>query len=111
MAVGGLQPIKSSDPVVLKRLTKELLLASLIGGSQGALLSFASAFFLKRYSPLYRGLRSQVRVFYHCTIISSGIIFKAEGQISKFQQKISQEQDLKKDQFLEEAADNGVFVE
>lgn len=51
--------------------------ASVIDGTGGALFSKTSALILSKVSRMSRTLSLPLNIFYHCAIISSGIIFTA----------------------------------
>lgn len=70
-----------------------------------------SALILTKTSRIFKTLRLPLKIFYHCAIITSGIIFAAEAQINKFQIQYYQNELQKRQKLLDEAADNGVFLD
>ncbi|KAK5782320.1 Rcf3p PWA37_005324 [Arxiozyma heterogenica] len=110
MSNGRLQPVHY-DKETLKELTKQIAYASIIGGAKGALFSVTSALILTKTSRIFRTLRLPLKIFYHCAIISSGIILSGEAQVNKFQSQYYQNELQKRQKLLDEAADNGVFLD
>ncbi|CDF88120.1 uncharacterized protein ZBAI_00834 [Zygosaccharomyces bailii ISA1307] len=104
------QPIHY-DPQTVKQLTKEIAVASCVGAAQGALISITSALLLRRFSKVYRNVRTPVRVFYHCSWISMGAVFQADKQLLKFQSKYYDTELKCRERILDEAADRGIFLE
>ncbi|CAI4059295.1 hypothetical protein N7582_001335 [Saccharomyces uvarum] len=107
---GNVLPIHY-DPKTVKQLTKEITVASCVGAAQGALLSISTALLLRRFSLVYRNVRTQVRVFYHCSWISMGAVFRADKQLVKFQTNYYREEQKRREKILDEAADRGLFLE
>ena len=70
-----------------------------------------SALILTKTSRIFKTLRLPLKIFYHCAIITGGIIFAAEAQINKFQIQYYQNELQKRQKLLDEAADNGVFLD
>ncbi|GAV54162.1 hypothetical protein ZYGR_0AK06640 [Zygosaccharomyces rouxii] len=79
------QPIHY-DPATVRQLTKEIAVASCIGAAQGAVISLTSGLLLRRFSHVYKNIRTPVRVFYHCSWISMGAVFQADKQLLRFNQ-------------------------
>ncbi|QLL32258.1 hypothetical protein HG536_0C04270 [Torulaspora globosa] len=107
---GQVQPIHY-DPATVKQLTKEIAVASMIGAAQGAVISVVSAMLLRRFSTIYRNVRTQVRVFYHCSWISMGAVFQADKQLLKFQSNYYENELKRRSKILDEAAERGIFLE
>ncbi|SCU81145.1 LAMI_0B04962g1_1 [Lachancea mirantina] len=99
------------DPATIKELTRELLVAAGIGAAKGALIGVTSAFLLRRFSTVYRNVRTPVRVFYHSAWISMGAVFHADKQLIKFQNKYYEREIARRSRILDEAADRGIFLE
>ena len=75
------------------------------------MFSVTSALILTKTSRIFRTLRLPLKIFYHCAIISSGIILSGEAQINKFKDQYYQNELQKRQKLLDEAADNGVFLD
>ncbi|CCD25169.1 Rcf3p NDAI_0E03520 [Naumovozyma dairenensis CBS 421] len=110
MTIGNFQPLRNSDPTTIKRLYKESTAAGL-GAIQGSIISGSSTLIFNKYSKFFRNLTFQGKLFYNVALISMNIIFKAEHQVLKFQQKLLLEEDIKRGKLLDKAAENGVFIE
>ena len=78
---------------------------------QGALISITTGLILRRVSTVYRDVRMQVRVFYHCSWISMGAVFRADKQLIIFQNNYYANEMQRRSKILDEAADRGVFLE
>lgn len=78
---------------------------------KGAAIGITSALLLRRYSTVYRNVRMQVRVFYHCSWISMGAVFTADKQLIKFQERYYQNELKRRERILDEAAERGIFLE
>lgn len=89
----------------------KIAVAAGIGALQGALISVTSALLLRRYSTIYRNVRTQVRVFYHISWISMGAVFRADKQLIKFQSKYYETELKRRERILDEAAERGIFLE
>ncbi|SCW01144.1 LAFE_0D06062g1_1 [Lachancea fermentati] len=107
---GQVQPIHY-DPDSVKQLSKEILVASGIGALKGAVVGITTALLLRRFSTTYRNVRTQVRVFYHCSWISMGAVFYADKQLLKFQSNYYENELKRRSRILDEAADRGIFLE
>lgn len=107
---GPVQPIHY-DPASVKQLTKEILVASGIGAVKGAVIGITTALLLRRFSTVYRHVRTQVRVFYHSAWISMGAVFYADKQLIKFQERYYENELKRRSRILDEAADRGIFLE
>ncbi|OXB44753.1 hypothetical protein B1J92_D05318g [Nakaseomyces glabratus] len=107
---GKVQPIHH-DTQTVQQLTKEIAIAAGIGAVQGALISITTALLLRRYSTIYRNVRTQVRVFYHISWISMGAVFRADKQLIKFQSKYYENEVKRRERILDEAAERGIFLE
>ncbi|CDO93957.1 unnamed protein product [Kluyveromyces dobzhanskii CBS 2104] len=108
--MGQVQPIHY-DPNTVKQLTKEISIASGIGALKGAAVGLVTALLLRRFSVTYRNVRTQVRVFYHCSWISMGIVFNADKQLIKFQDRYYVDEMRRRERILDEAAERGIFLE
>lgn len=108
--MGGVQPIHY-DRETIKELTKEILTASGIGAFRGAIIGLTTALLLRRFSTVYRNVRTQVRVFYHCSWISMGAVFYADKQLIKFQNRYYENEIKRRSRILDEAAERGIFLE
>lgn len=108
--MGQVQPIHY-DPATVKQLTKEILIASGIGALKGATVGIVTGLLLRRFSTTYRNVRTQVRVFYHCSWISMGIVFNADKQLIRFQDRYYAEELKRRQRILDEAAERGIFLE
>ncbi|CEP60603.1 Rcf3p LALA0_S01e14752g [Lachancea lanzarotensis] len=108
--MGGVQPVHY-DPETVKELTHELLVASGIGALRGAAIGITTALLMRRFSTVYRTVRTQVRVFYHISWISMGAVFYADRQLIKFQNRYHEKEAKRRSRILDEAADRGIFLE
>ncbi|CAH00853.1 hypothetical protein KDRO_D06720 [Kluyveromyces lactis] len=108
--MGNVQPVHY-DPSTVKQLTKEIAIASGIGALKGAAIGLVTALLLRKFSTTYRNVRTQVRVFYHCSWISMGIVFNADKQLIKFQDRYYAEEMKRREKILDEAAERGIFLE
>ncbi|KAL6944776.1 hypothetical protein ACO0RG_001530 [Hanseniaspora osmophila] len=99
------------DKDSIKELTKELLVAGTKGAVQGAIISITTGLLLKRFSPTYRNVRNQVKVFYHSAWIASGSTFQCDKQLIKFQERYYQSELDRRSRILDEAAERGIFLE
>ncbi|AET39452.1 Rcf3p Ecym_4398 [Eremothecium cymbalariae DBVPG len=108
--MGQVQPIHYA-PGTVRQLTKEIAIAICVGALKGAVIGISSAFLLRTFSPVYRNVRTQVKVFYHCSWISMGAVFQADKQLIKFQETYHAQEALRRERILEEAADRGIFLE
>ncbi|CAB4254055.1 similar to Saccharomyces cerevisiae YBR255C-A Putative protein of unknown function [Maudiozyma barnettii] len=104
------QPIHY-DPATVKQLTREIAVACVVGAAQGALISITTGLILRRVSTVYRNVRTPVRVFYHCSWISMGAVFRADKQLVIFQNNYYANEMKRRSQILDEAADRGIFLE
>ncbi|KAG0657552.1 hypothetical protein C6P45_002422 [Maudiozyma exigua] len=104
------QPIHY-DPATVKQLTREVSVACFIGAAQGALISITTGLILRRVSTVYKNVRTPVRVFYHCSWISMGAVFRADKQLIIFQNNYYANEMKRRSQILDEAADRGIFLE
>ncbi|CCF59320.1 hypothetical protein KAFR_0G02880 [Kazachstania africana CBS 2517] len=104
------QPIHYSQATV-KELTKQIAVASCIGAFQGGLISITTGLLLRKFSSIYRTVRLPVRVFYHCSWISMGMVFRADKQLIIFQQNYYSQELQRRGKLLDEAADRGIFLE
>ncbi|GAV49253.1 hypothetical protein ZYGR_0N06600 [Zygosaccharomyces rouxii] len=104
------QPIHY-DPATVRQLTKEIAVASCIGAAQGALISLTTGLLLRRFSRVYKNVRTAVRVFYHSSWISMGAVFQADKQLLKFQSKYYETELKRRERILDEAAERGIFLE
>lgn len=98
-------------PGRIEELTKELLIAGSIGAFRGAVISISTALMLRLISPTYRTARTQVKVWYHVTWISMGIVFWADKQLVKFEERVAEEERIRESRILDEAAERGIFIE
>ncbi|SCU97682.1 LADA_0H07646g1_1 [Lachancea dasiensis] len=108
--MGGVQPIHY-DPETVKELTRELFIASGIGALRGAAIGLTTGLLLRRFSTVYRHVRTQVRVFYQISWISMGAVFYADKQLIKFQNRYYEKETKRRSRILDEAADRGIFLE
>ncbi|SCV04359.1 LAME_0H17810g1_1 [Lachancea meyersii CBS 8951] len=108
--MGGTQPVHY-EPETVKELTKELLVASGIGAVRGAAIGITTALLLRRFSTVYKNVRTQVRVFYHISWISMGAVFYADKQLIKFQNRYYENETKRRSRILDEAAERGIFLE
>lgn len=108
--MGQVQPVHY-DPQTVKQLTKEITIASCIGALKGGAIGLVTGLLLRRFSTTYRTVRSQVRVFYHCSWISMGIVFNADKQLIKFQDNYYVNELKRRERILDEAAERGIFLE
>ncbi|KAH3900588.1 uncharacterized protein SCODWIG_00193 [Saccharomycodes ludwigii] len=99
------------DKATIKELTKELSIGGIQGAIYGAMISISTGFLLKRFSTVYRNVRAQVRVFYHCAWISMGSVFVADKQLIKFQEKYYENEYHRRQQALDIAADKGLYLD
>mgnify|MGYP001199726307 FL=1 len=83
----------------------------MIGAAQGAVISVVSGLLLRRFSTVYRNVRAQVRVFYHCSWISMGAVFQADKQLLKFQANYYEKELQRRSRILDEAVERGIFLE
>lgn len=86
-------------------------MACFIGAAQGALISITTGLILRRVSTVYKNVRTPVRVFYHCSWISMGAVFRADKQLIIFQNNYYANEMKRRSQILDEAADRGIFLE
>lgn len=75
------------------------------------MISVVSSLLLRRFSTVFRNVRNQVKVFYHCSWISMGAVFQADKQLLKFQSKYYETELRRREKILDEAADRGIFLE
>jgi hypothetical protein len=99
------------SPRRLEELSKELLIAGSIGAVKGSVISITTGLMLRLLSPTYRTARTQVKVWYHVTWISMGIVFWADKQLVKFEERVAREERERHSKILDEAADRGIFIE
>ena len=90
---------------------KQLFKAGAIGAFKGGLIGLSSGLLLRLISKTYRNVRTPVRVFYHATWISMGIVFWAEKQVLVFEDKLYAEENERRGRILDEAAERGIFLE
>lgn len=92
-------------------LNLQIAVASCIGAAQGALISLTSGLLLRKFSRVYKNVRTPVRVFYHCSWISMGSVFQADKQLLRFQSKHYETELKRRERILDEAAERGLFLE
>ncbi|AAS54734.1 AGR244Wp [Eremothecium gossypii ATCC 10895] len=108
--MGQVKPIHY-DEATISQLTRELAIASCIGALKGAAIGITSALLLRTFSPVYRNVRTQVKVFYHCAWISMGVVVQADKQVISFQERYYRDEMVRRARILDEAADRGIFLE
>lgn len=95
----------------IKELNKEIGIATLIGGLQGALLSVPTALYMRKRSAVYRNVRAPLRILFHLSFICAFAIFNAESQLLVYKQRDYQREMKRREDVLNEAADRGIFLE
>ncbi|AMD20674.1 HDL070Wp [Eremothecium sinecaudum] len=108
--MGQLKPIHY-DQQTVRQLSHEIIIASCVGALYGAAISISTALLMRRYSSVYRNVKNQVRVFYHCSWISMGAVFNADKQVVRFQGKYYANEMKRRERILDEAAERGIFLE
>lgn len=108
--MAGVKPMHH-DPKKVEQLNQELFKAGAIGAFKGGLIGLSSGLLLRLISKTYRNVRTPVRVFYHATWISMGIVFWAEKQVLVFEDKLYAEENERRGRILDEAAERGIFLE
>ena len=83
----------------------------MIGAAKGAFIGITSAFVLRRYSTVFRTLRSQVKTFYYCAWVSYGAYFTADSHLLTFQKQYFEDELKRRQTELNEAAEKGIFLE
>lgn len=99
------------DPRKIDQLSGELFTAGFIGALKGAVLGLTTALALRFISPTYRTARMPVKVFYHATWISMGTVIVADKQLIDFEERMYEEELVKRQRLLDEAADRGIYLE
>lgn len=60
---------------------------------------------------MFKAVRLPVKMFYHSALITTGVIFACEAQLNKFQVQYYQNELERRQKLLDEAADNGIFLD
>lgn len=87
------------------------MIASSIGALQGGLFGLTSGFLMKRFTKFYRNTRFPVHVLYQCFCIAYVSAFKGDRQVTSFQQRYFEKEQIRRKMLLDKAADNGIFLE
>lgn len=85
--------------------------ALLLGAVQGSVLSLTAHALLLRFSPGFNNLRTPLKWAFHTIIIGSVSAWKGEKSVTDYRHHMSVLMKQKREKMIEEAAENGVFIE
>ncbi|ODV64367.1 Rcf3p ASCRUDRAFT_74007 [Ascoidea rubescens DSM 1968] len=102
---------RSRESENTKTLSKELLLTSFTGAIKGGLIGLTGSVMLRYMWPTWKNLRIPIKCFWHVSWVSMGAVFWADRHLVVFSDRMLLEQQEKKRKLLNDAAENGIFID
>ena len=103
--------VRNRESENTKTLSKELLITSAIGGIKGGLIGITGAIMLRYLWSQWRSLRVPIKCFWYVSWVSMGSVFGADKHVEVFSNRMLLEQQEKKRILLQDAAENGIFID